>query len=439
MTMIIDPALELNSPIFMDESISSYQYHSYFPQNPTGVNQYGSEIRFDINNEDLFLKPSDAYIEITGRFQDATTGAPYAGADVATFTNNAMGFLFNSTSYSLNGQQIESLTTSVGQATLMKALVTQDYGFSQTEGLNTGFVLDSEAGTAAVGNLGYNRRLVFFRTGNPVGSFSFCVPLSWYFGFCENYQKAIYGCKHTISFTRNNNADNNVLFRTGGNNGEVIIDTMQLWVPQVMPNDLIRSQLTAQMMTRQQIPVNYLNRTIESQVVPAASSNWSWRLSVQANKPRFIVVAFQVARTGGDQTLNAARFDHVSCGSAYIKLNSAKYPLIDTTSRFAALNYSRIYKQYVDFKKTLTRDAYSPPIIPFEDFKNLYTLYCFDLTRQSEQIKNTVYDVMFYAQFTNPIPVGPAITEAFALILSDKTISLQSDGGRMTVITNATP
>ena len=36
------------------------------------------------------------------------------------------------------------------------------------------------------------------------GSFSFCVPLSHIFGFCEDYDKVMYGLTHTLSLYRRN-------------------------------------------------------------------------------------------------------------------------------------------------------------------------------------------------------------------------------------------
>ena len=44
------------------------------------------------------------------------------------------------------------------------------------------------------------------------GMFSFRIPLSFMFNFCENYNKVIYNCKHELTFTRD--VDSNALFRS---------------------------------------------------------------------------------------------------------------------------------------------------------------------------------------------------------------------------------
>ena len=41
----------------------------------------------------------------------------------------------------------------------------------------------------------------------PTGTFSFRIPLKHIFGFCEDYDKVVYGLKHTLTLTRNNDND----------------------------------------------------------------------------------------------------------------------------------------------------------------------------------------------------------------------------------------
>jgi len=58
-------------------------------------------------------------------------------------------------------------------------------------------------------NTGFAERknFIFNQTGNLIpdrnaGRFSFRIPLSFIFNFCEDYNKVIFNCKHEISFTR---------------------------------------------------------------------------------------------------------------------------------------------------------------------------------------------------------------------------------------------
>ena len=62
------------------------------------------------------------------------------------------------------------------------------------------------------------------------------------------------------------------------------------------------------------------------------------------------------------------------------------------------------------------------------NYKTLYPLFTFDVSKQKEKLKSSVVDIQIKANFTENVP---AITRAFALGISDKMLSLQSDGNKM--------
>ena len=71
------------------------------------------------------------------------------------------------------------------------------------------------------------------------------------------------------------------------------------------------------------------------------------------------------------------------------------------------------------------------------DFKTLYPLYVFDVTKQSEKLKTSVSDIHVKA-FFNADPAGaanpPANTMAYAVIISDRLFHFVSDGSKITNI-----
>ena len=65
------------------------------------------------------------------------------------------------------------------------------------------------------------------RKPNPKGTFSFRIPLKHIFGFCEDYNKILYGMKQTLTLTRDN--DNNAIFRANAvDNGKIRLDKICL-------------------------------------------------------------------------------------------------------------------------------------------------------------------------------------------------------------------
>ena len=71
------------------------------------------------------------------------------------------------------------------------------------------------------------------------------------------------------------------------------------------------------------------------------------------------------------------------------------------------------------------------------DYKNLYPLYVFDVSKQSEKVKTSVSDIHIKA-FFNADPAGnanpPAGTMAYAVIISDRLFHFVSDGSKVTNI-----
>ena len=64
------------------------------------------------------------------------------------------------------------------------------------------------------------------------------------------------------------------------------------------------------------------------------------------------------------------------------------------------------------------------------DYKTLYQLFTFDVSKQ-KKLKSSVVDIQIKTNFTENVPAN---TRAFALIISVKMLSFQSDGNKMSVI-----
>ena len=73
----------------------------------------------------------------------------------------------------------------------------------------------------------------------------------------------------------------------------------------------------------------------------------------------------------------------------------------------------------------------SNPNISPADYKNLYPLFVFDVSKQSERLKYSVTDIQIKVFFDNNVDAG---TEAYAVIISDRLINFQSDGNKFSVV-----
>ena len=98
-----------------------------------------------------------------------------------------------------------------GQATTMLGLLKYPDDFSKSKGLNQLWYKDTTTLAENDNNGFIIRRDYIIKNSKPKGSFSFRIPLKHIFGFCGDYDKVVYGFKHALTLTRNN--DNDASFR----------------------------------------------------------------------------------------------------------------------------------------------------------------------------------------------------------------------------------
>ena len=174
-------------------------------------------------------------------------------------------------------------------------------------------------------------------------------------------------------------------------------------------------------------------RRCDSITVPQSTS-FTWRLSVKSSpeKPRYIIVGFQTDKDA-DQEKNPSIFDNVDVRNMYVMLNSARYSAVDYNISFPKHQFSRVYGDAASFRSKFYRmdELVSNPNITPADYKTLYPLFVFDVSKQSERLKTSVTDIQIKTQFNANVPAG---TEAFAVVISDKMINFQSDGNKMSVV-----
>ena len=430
--MATEQIFNIKEKIDEDDSITSLEYHEYGPQTGVNLNNQG-EIRITIESQDEFFLPSEAYLTFEGQLQKSD-GTLYVDANVVALTNNGLMYLFNNIRYNLSGQEIESLNNP-GQATSMMGMLTYPDDFSKSSGLNQLWFKDTgtEASIGPNVNAGFaGRHSYIVAAPNPKGTFSFSVPLKHIFGFTGDYDKIVYGFKHEITLNRRDN--NDAIFRTGAAGaGKVVLSKCSLYMPIVLPNDIEKLNLYKTIESKTSLDVGYRMRQCDTITVPESTS-FSWRLAVKSSpeKPRWVILGFQTGKDG-NQEQNPSIFDHCNLTNAYVMLNSTRYPAVDYQLNFAQQKYSRMYKEAADFRKNYygMDELISNSNINPVDYKTLFPLFVFDVSKQSERLKNSITDITIKAQFSVNVPAN---TQAFALVISDRILKFASDGKKMAVV-----
>ena len=109
--------------------------------------------------------------------------------------------------------------------------------FSKAQGLNQLWYKDTATTAVKADNNGFAARHEYLIQSPTVKcTFSCRIPMKHIFGFCEYYDKFVYGLKHSLTLVRK--TDNDVIFRAAAAGAEKFsLDVNKWFMPHVIPSD----------------------------------------------------------------------------------------------------------------------------------------------------------------------------------------------------------
>ena len=356
--------------VLIDESTEEYEDFEYDPvsESLSTLNGRG-EIRFDVDGVSAFLHPSKSYLYVKGQIKRTDNDLPFAIGDNVALANNGIAHLFSQVKYSISGQVTENVLDP-GVASTMLGLLRYPDDFSKSEGMLQGWYKDSGNGRVTdVTNVGRKERkelLYNTRLGaDQRGCFSFCIPLSHFFGFCEDYDKVIYGVTHSLSLFRQD--DGYAIHRAANTanagadiDAKVEIKKIKWVIPQIKPSLEIANGLIGEIEKKKIVQIGFKERKCEKKPV-AEGTNWSWRLAVTtgAETPRFLILGFQI----GDRITqvepvadppsetNASTFKNCKIDAIQIQMLGRFYPLQAQPIDFAYNDWAKAFKNAAEFRR----------------------------------------------------------------------------------------
>lgn len=183
--MLGNNILNIGASADRDDSIVKKEYFTYSPY--TTFLGESEEIRITIQKHEACLLPSDSYlymkVKVTTRDYDETTESK------VKFVKNFPSFLFSDARYELNGVEIDRIRN-VGLTSTMKLLTASSQ--SNTHGYY-------QLNKAYEGKTAQNKK---------EECYDLMVPLSIWFGFCDDFQKVIVNSRHELILNRARNSVN---------------------------------------------------------------------------------------------------------------------------------------------------------------------------------------------------------------------------------------
>ena len=265
------------------------------------------------------------------------------------------------------------------------------------------------------------------------GKYLVRIYLKDVFGFAEYQEKGTYGLGYKLTLTRN--TDNAVLNRGNAiNNGKIKINAIEWYVPHYTPSMQQQAILSKQIINKTPTEIQYPERSVFMKEVNTQNF-WTFELGIQEgiNIPTWIFVAFQQNDRQHDQNLNNDTFVRLPVISAQVVIGTKRYPDSSILLNYDDDYYSQGYGLIKEAFKALSKDDILQPYISEDDFRSSndgnnigYNIYAFDIRYQKNFENAQPVKVEF--KFSENIPAG---IYGYALVLTNKLISISSDGQRM--------
>lgn len=388
--------LNILDPITHDNSIESYEVHSYKPY----INSFNQndEIRIPINQQDLYVLPSASTLYIEGSITvSRAVGDKKEKVNSIELVNNAILFLFQDIRYELNGVEIDKIKNA-GITTTIKSLLSMNSNESNMSRL-WGWDIEGIKNTS--------------------GHFSVSIPLKKVLGFAEDYTKMVMNCKHELVLLRSNTNLNAVKLSSNEVLEDINIKKIVWRMPHIKVSDRERINLLRYLEKDRAISLAFRNWDLyEYPLLPRSTKHtWSIKTTSQMEKPRFVVIGLQINRKSKASS-DMSQFDHCYLRDVKVFLNSTYFPYENLDTKFAEDRYLLIYEQYVKFQQSYFGRQLAP-LLSLKQFKEQAPLFVIDCCRQNETLKTGPVDVRVDIETDLEIPDQ---TTAYCLILNDCVI-----------------
>ena len=403
----------------VDRKILKCDYIRYSPAEISTINTANSQTYINIPREDSVISLLNSYLELNFDVLHAANINRYVDANDIRLLNLGPIALFSV--YNLvtaSSKHLEEVTHA-HFVSLIYRIVTSS---KDSDDLSIGF--DRNRG---------RRKHELSNNKNIKGKYHTRIYLKDIFGFAEHQEKATYGLGYRLILTRK--TDNAVLNKDkAAAYGRVKINSLDWYVPHYTVNLEEYTKLMTQIKKTTPTLLHYVERSVFMKEVNTQNL-WTFELGTQEgiNVPIWIFVAFQQSDRQNDQNLNNDTFYRPPVTSAQCIIGTEKYPDSGILLNYEDDDYSQGYGQINEAFRALTKDNILQPYISEHDFRSSndgnnigYNIYAFDIRYQKNFESSQPIKVEF--KFDGVVPAG---IYGYALVLTNRLISISSYGQRM--------
>ena len=409
---------KLSEKYEIDRRILKCDYIRYSPSEISTINTPNSQIYINIPREDSVISLLNSYIELNFDVLKATTSNRYEDTDDIRLINlGPIGF----SNYKLttsSGKHLENIDHAHIVSLMYKLLSSS----RDSDDLSIGFDRNRD-----------KRKRELLNNETQKGKFHLRIYLKDVFGFAEYQETGTFGLSYRLTLTRN--TDNAVVNKNDAtNNAKIKINGIEWYVPHYVPSIGEYNKLMIQIKNKTPTNLHYPEKSVFMKEVNTQNF-WTFELGTQegVNVPIWVFVAFQQQDRQHDQTLNNDTFYRMPVSSAQCIIGTEKYPDSSTLLNYDDDGYSQGYGQIKEAFKALTKDNILQSYISEDDFRsdnngnNIgYIIHVFDIRYQKDYQSGQSIKIEFKLD-----KVVPAGIYGYALVLTNRLVSISSDGDRM--------
>ena len=410
---------KLSEKYEIDRRISKCDYIRYSPSEISTINTPNSQIYINIPREDSIISLLNSYIELNFDILKATTNNRYADTDDMRLINLGPIALFSN--YKLttsSGKHLENIDHAHIVSLMYKLLSSSR---------------DSDDLSICFDRSRDRRKQELLDNKTQKGKFHLRIYLGDVFGFAEYQETGTFGLSYRLTLTRH--SDNSVLNKSNATaNAKIKINGIEWYVPHYKSSLEEYTKLQTQIKLKTPTNLHYPERSVFMKEVNTQNF-WTFELGTQegVNVPIWVFVAFQQQDRQHDQTLNNDKFYRLPVSSAQCIIGTEKYPDSATLLNYDDDNYSQGYGQIKEAFKALTKDDILQPYISEADFRSSnegnnigYNIHVFDIRYQKNYQSGQSVKIEFKLD-----KIVPAGVYGYALVLTNRLVSISSDGQRM--------
>lgn len=376
----------LDKPL-SDDAIIKKDYHTYTPYLQSFNNN--DEVRISIQNQDLYVLPSESFIYIEGSVVDSVNDKLVTTTSNCRLINNFVAHLFEEIRYELNGIEIDR-TRHLGISTAIKnyvSLTSMDGVMMQ----NAGWDKDDDLNILN-------------------GHFNFYIPLKLLLGFAEDFTKIVLNCKHELILLRSK-SDQGLVYSTVATEKPKLSITNISWrIPHIQLSDFSKLNMIKTIKNGVNLPIAFRSWDCHYNPQLTSGTNHIWNVKLAANRerPRFVLIAFK----------HDNKFVHCSLTNLKVHLNSESYPYDDLNIKFGHERFAILYDMYIRFQQNYYMKE-PQPLLTCQEFKNKAPIIVVDVSHQNETVTRGPIDIKI--EFETSINI-PAKSSAYCILIHDRLI-----------------